>query len=702
MKIMNKRKISQLMGILLVMYILILTFSLNVSDYHTNNRTTTTLPSTSNINRCEWNKTWGGSGYDSGAGIALDGSGNAFITGSTESYEDENGDAFLLKYDSSGNLLWNKTWGGSFDDRGYGIALDGSGNLFITGYTKSYGAGYYDAFLLKYDSDGNLLWYKTWGGSDSDYGKGIALDSSGNAFITGSTKSYGAGYDDAFLLKYDSDGNLLWYKTWGGSDSDYGKGIALDGSGNAFITGDTYSFGAGYSDAFLLKYDVSGNQLWNKTWGGSDSDYGKGIMLDSSGNAFITGSTDSYEDGNGDAFLLKYDSSGNLLWYKTWGGSDYDYGCEIALDASGNLFITGSTYSYGAGYRDIFLLKYDSSGNLLWYKIWGGSNSDWGKGIALDASGNAFITGETNSYGAGNYDTFLLKFGFDTDDDGLSDFDEVNIYGTDPNNSDTDGDGINDGDEIAFGYDPNNFFSNSYIILLIFSISIGIIGVISLVIVGKKIKKKKESFNDTLILEIEVKIKEGEELKIKGELKRVLNIYNEQLLSSKKLYDSENKEKMITKIKNLIDEIMVLTIEENRGQGEKLVNAGRFDNAIKIFNEQLENAKSISEISRREKIIEKVRENLIYSKIAKTKSIIIDLGAKYARLEIIDIVEKCGEEEGLIISTIQDMIKNREISAEYFKGSKAIAFSQQIDVEEIDELMKSFDEWEKEGKGKKK
>jgi tetratricopeptide (TPR) repeat protein len=313
--------------------------------------------------------------------------------------------------------------------------------------------------------------------------------------------------------------------------------------------------------------------------------------------------------------------------------------------------------------------------------------------------------------------------------------------------------------------DDNNVSDGSINNILIIIISIVIISVISLVIslvfVGKKInKKRKESFNDTLISEIEVKIEEGEKFKVKGELEKVLNICKELLLSSEKLYNLENKEKMITKIKNLIDDTIVLTIEENIGQGEKLVNTGRFDNAINIFQaqftiserlydsvnkektitkiknliddtlvltievnirqgeqlnkegdfvnaiknfqKQLENTKSISNTSRREKITKKIQEYLLYSKIAKTKRIIINLGSKYGRLEVMDIVEKCGEEEVLIISTIQDMIKNREISAEYFKGSKAVAFSQQIEVEEIDKLMKSFDEWEKEGKSKKK
>jgi len=330
-----------------------------------------------------------------------------------------------------------------------------------------------------------------------------------------------------------------------------------------------------------------------------------------------------------------------------------------------------------------------------------------------------------------------------------------------PNNSDTDGDGLNDDDEIALGYDPNNPLSNSYIIPLIITILIVIISIISLVIVGKKVKKKrKESFNEALISEIEAKIKEGEklkgkgelenvlnicneqllsseklydsvskeqtiikikdlidntiglkieenikkgaEIKGKGELENILNIYNEQLLSSEKLYDSVNKEQTIIKIKNLIDNTIGLIIEENIKKGEQLNKEGDYVNEVRLLKEQLENTKSISDTSKRENLREKIWEYLKPSQILKIKSIIIDLGSKYPKLKVIDIKDKCGEEEGLIFTTLQDMIKNREISAKYIKSSKAVEFSQQIDVEEIDKLMKSFDEWEKEGKDKKK
>ncbi len=213
---------------------------------------------------------------------------------------------------SSGVVVWSKTWGGANDEYGYGVAVDGSGNAYVAGYTSSFGAGNYDAFLVKYDPSGNQLWNETWGGADYDYGKGVAVDGSGNAYLAGETNSFGAGYyDDAFLVKYDPSGNQLWYETWGDIYSDYGEGVAVDGSGNAYLAGGTYRAG-GRDDAFLVKYDSSGNQLWYEEWsGGNDAygygAYGYGVAVDGSGNAYLAGHASIVGTTIDYAFLVKYE-----------------------------------------------------------------------------------------------------------------------------------------------------------------------------------------------------------------------------------------------------------------------------------------------------------------------------------------------------------------------------------------------------------
>ena len=367
----------------------------------------------------------------------------------TDTYEDIS-DAGLDVSDISGceisdpKHLWNKGFGGSSNDYGYSVSVDSSGNVYITGSfyspTIDFGggsltnAGNADIFLAKFDSNGKHLWSKRFGGSDWDEGTSVSLDSSGNVYITGysgsSTIDFGGGSltntgnADIFLAKFDSDGKHLWSKRFGGNDYDYSYSVSVDSSGNVYITGyfrsSTIDFGgglltnAGNSDIFLAKFDRNGNYLWSKRFGESDYDEGHSVSVDSSGNVYITGyfrsSTIDFgggvltNAGNSDIFLARFDSNGNHLWSKRFGGSDYDEGNSVSVDISGNVvYITGyfssSTIDFGggvltnAGGQDIFLAKFDSNGNHKWSKRFGGSNWDVGHSVSVDSSGNVYITG---------------------------------------------------------------------------------------------------------------------------------------------------------------------------------------------------------------------------------------------------------------------------------------------------------------------
>jgi hypothetical protein len=211
-------------------------------------------------------------------------------------------------------------------------------------------------FLLKYDGSGNLQWENTWGGSNYDWAYGVAVGSDG-LYVAGVTDSYGA-TGDVFLLKYDGSGNLQWENTWRGSSNSEPHGVAV-GSDGIYVAGETYSYETGSTDAFLLKYDGSGNLQWSKTWGGSSKDRAWGIAVWSDG-IYIAGDTESYGAGGSDVFLLKYDGSGNLQWSKTWGGSNYDGALCIAVGSDG-IYVAGYTDSYGTGRFDALLLKYAAS-----------------------------------------------------------------------------------------------------------------------------------------------------------------------------------------------------------------------------------------------------------------------------------------------------------------------------------------------------
>jgi hypothetical protein len=415
----------------------------------------------------------GGSASERGQAIAVDAGGNAYIVGSTDSVDFPTTNAFqtglagtvnafVTKIAADGSALLYSTYlGGSGDDEGHGIAVDAAGNAYVTGVSSSsdfptvnalqpaYGGGR-DAFVTKIAADGSALLYSTYlGGSNGDYGSAIAVDAAGNAYVTGTTSSSDfpttnafqpalAGPVNAFVTKINADGSALVYSTYlGGSGNDYGTGIAVDGDGNAYVTGYTTSrdfptanalqpaFGGGVheGDAFVTKIAADGSALLFSTYlGGSDDDAGEGLAVDADGNAYVTGYTLSSDfptanafqpalAGTVNAFVTKVAADGSALLYSTYlGGKSADFGTAIIVDGVGNAYVTGFTSSpnfptvnafqpaYGGGVGDAFVAKITTDGSALVYSSYlGGRSDDDGYGIAVDAAGNAYVTGDTTS-----------------------------------------------------------------------------------------------------------------------------------------------------------------------------------------------------------------------------------------------------------------------------------------------------------------
>jgi hypothetical protein len=338
-----------------------------------------------------WAHTWGGSNDDAGGSVDLDRNGNIYIAGSTRSFGAGNSDVLLLKYDNSGNLLWARTWGGSSEDWASAVAVDTSGNVYVVGGTNSFTAGWYDAFVLKFDSSGNLIWNRTWGGSSYDVGYDISIDSNGNIYVAAETYSYG--YAAAFL-KFNSNGDFLWCRTWEGpANYDAAYSIELDNDGNVYLAGTSWYYGPEVHKILLLKFDSSGYLLWSRNWGGSGRDDGssKSLKADSDGNIYLGGGT-LFGAGDCDALVLKFDTNGNLIWSRTWGGSGFEWTYGLSLGCDGSIYAVGETRSFGAG-RDVLLLKYDSSGSLLSQKTWGDSRDQGASTIVIDGMDNIFLAG---------------------------------------------------------------------------------------------------------------------------------------------------------------------------------------------------------------------------------------------------------------------------------------------------------------------
>lgn len=351
----------------------------------------------------------------------------------------------------SQNWLWAKSATGTGTAKGYSVCADASGNVFVTGSflspTITFGsitllnAGVQNIFLAKFDPNGNVLWAQSAGDTTIDDAYSVSADAGGNVFLTGMfqspTISFGsitltnAGLGDIFLAKYDGNGNVLWAKSAGGTFWDSPSSVSADANGNVFVTGSFGSlatFGSttltstngGTDDIFLAKYDATGNVLWVKSAGGIYADYGSSVSTDANGNVFLTGSfqsptiifgstTINYTNtGNYNVFLAKYDANGNVLWAKSASGTKAGgVGYSASTDVSGNVFVTGMFYSSAITFgpitlinsdpsgniQDIFIVKYDANGNVLWAKSAGGAGSDIGYSICADANGNVFVTG---------------------------------------------------------------------------------------------------------------------------------------------------------------------------------------------------------------------------------------------------------------------------------------------------------------------
>jgi hypothetical protein len=422
--------------------------------------------------------TTGGDSHEYAGEIAADSSGNVYLIGSFYSGAKigetmltgaGNSDIFIAKMDNSGEWSWAISAGGVNDDVPSSISVDANDDVIITGHfngsdcsswdswgytctgapVASFGnhnltsTGNSDVFVAKLSSSGAWSWVVTAGGTSGDIGRGIATDSSGNSLLTGyfqgtttfgSTSLTSSGNYDVFVAKLSSSGSWSWAVKAGGTSADYAEGIATDSSGNSYLTGDfqgTATFGStslissGGSDVFVAKLSSSGAWSWAVRAGGTSGDIGKGIALDSSGNSYLTGrfyntatfgSTNLTSSGGYDIFVAKLSSSGSWSWVTKAGSSSYyDYGEKIAVDSNGKAYITGKfkdTATFGSnsisssGTYDVFIAATNSEGSWIWSKKAGGNSGESGTGIAIDSVGSVHVAGKFSGSFSFISDTF--------------------------------------------------------------------------------------------------------------------------------------------------------------------------------------------------------------------------------------------------------------------------------------------------------
>jgi len=356
-----------------------------------------------------WNKTFGGSLSDGASCVVQTSDGGYALAGYTSSFGAGGYDFWLVKTDAAGNIEWNQTYGGIGNDYALCVIQTKDGGYAIAGYTKSYGAGLEDFWLVKTDSAGTMQWNKTYGGLSSEAAYSVVQTSDGGYAIAGYTMSFGAGSIDFWLVKTDEYGNMSWSKTYGGAGPEVANSVVQTSDGGYAIAGYTSSYGAGLEDFWLVKTDSAGTVQWNKTYGGTSDEVANSVVQTDDGGYAIAGYTFFYGPGAYDFLLVKTDSAGNMQWSKTYGGARADMGRSMVQTSDGGYALAGDTYSYGAGSNDFWLVKTDSAGNMQWNKTYGGEKADLAYSVVQTSDGGYALAGYTESYGAGSADFWLVK-----------------------------------------------------------------------------------------------------------------------------------------------------------------------------------------------------------------------------------------------------------------------------------------------------
>ena len=357
-----------------------------------------------------------GNAYDEARALSVDGSGNVYVTGfcSITAFPFYKRNYATIKYYPNGDSAWVRTYGGPEQmGEANAIAIDGSGNVYVTGVGSNF-----DYVTIKYNPNGDTVWVRRYNGPGDHYDEAAALtlDGSGNIYVTGysNARAFPEYNYDYATIKYDSSGNELWITRYNGAadSSDWAYAVAVDGSGNVYVTGKSYGSGTDY-DYATIKYNPEGDTVWVRRYNGPSNhqDWPKAMAVDGDGNVYVTGRS----EGSGtwyDYATIKYYANGDTAWVRRYDGpgSNYDEAYSIAVDGSGNVYVTGGSYGGVTG-TDYATIKYDSTGNQIWVVRYDGveNGADEARDMALDDSGNVYVTGFT-CVGGSEWEYTTIKY----------------------------------------------------------------------------------------------------------------------------------------------------------------------------------------------------------------------------------------------------------------------------------------------------
>jgi len=360
-----------------------------------------------------WSRTFGGAQSDRGASVQQTSDGGFIVAGSTDSFGAGARDVYLIKTDPRGKEEWSKAFGGTEWDWGYSVRQTRDGGFIVGGRTASFGAGYYDAYLIKTDRYGNEEWSRTFGGASEDWAESVQQTRDGGFIVAGWTLSFVAEEADLCLIKTDASGEEEWSRTFAGTDNAWGFCVQQTRDGGFIVAGMTGGFipGAelGTHDIYLIKTDANGAEQWSRTFGGANDDLASSVQQTTDGGFIVAGWTQSFGAGGTDLYLLKTDSRGGEEWSTTFGGEGHDGAGSVVQTTEGGFVVVGSTDSFGAGEEDVYLIKTDRNGKEEWSRTLGGAQFDWAESVVQTTDGGFIVAGRSASFDAGTGDVYLIK-----------------------------------------------------------------------------------------------------------------------------------------------------------------------------------------------------------------------------------------------------------------------------------------------------
>jgi len=353
-------------------------------------------------------RTYGGGGRDYASSVQQTSDGGHIVAGKTGSFGAGAGDAWVLKLNADGAVSWQKAYGGWNADEVSSVRQTSDGGYIVAGTTYSFGAGNGDVWVLKLNVNGGVAWEKAYGGTFKDSGTSIQQTTDGGYIVAGLTSSFGAGWDDLWVMKLDVNGNITWQKAYGGTLWDGASSIQQTNDGGYIVTG-WYSLGTGNSDLWALKLSADGTVVWEKAYGGGAIDDAFSIQQTSDGGYIVAGETGSFGSGNNDLWAMKLSSDGIVIWEKAYGDIWDDWASSIQQTNDGGYIVAGWTDSFGSGLYDVWVIELSAEGAIVWQKAYGGTGGDGASSIRQTRDGGYIVAGQTGSFGAGGNDFWVLK-----------------------------------------------------------------------------------------------------------------------------------------------------------------------------------------------------------------------------------------------------------------------------------------------------